>query len=123
MIPEHLTHEGLGYSRDEKVDITRLDFLREFIRSNWKKSDKINYERRSYNLKHIAEKCLDRYVSNGELIAAMILEGFRYKVYRLSEQEREYFYDTGHDAVFNVDENSVYDTLDTQTKLINSLYG
>jgi hypothetical protein len=55
----------------------------------------INYRHSSYGLKHIAEKHLGTYISNGEIIAAMILSGFTYKCER------------GPNAHFNVSEKSV----------------
>ena len=40
----------------------------------------INKKRSSYSLKHTVERNINTYVSNGELIAAMIICGYNYRV-------------------------------------------
>jgi hypothetical protein len=51
----------------------------------------------SYGLKHVLEKCLETYISNGELIAGMIMAGFT--IYRVSKKSPNCY--------FNLDPKSV----------------
>jgi hypothetical protein len=45
----------------------------------WGKRKTINRNHNSYSLKHDCEKAIGRYVSNGQLIAAMVFAGFKHE--------------------------------------------
>jgi len=85
MLPKDLFINGFSTNRDtvnEPIDISSLEVVRNFIRDNFRKNKTINIKVGSYKLKHIAEKNIENvggYVSNGNLIASMILEGYEYK--------------------------------------------
>jgi hypothetical protein len=64
-----------------------------WIRQHLRPIQTINPHRSSYGLKHIAEKDLN-YVANGELIAAMLMCGYR-------------FQRSGANAWFNVSEKAI----------------
>lgn len=59
-----------------KENIT-INLVRNAIRKYFTKSKNINKDLSSYGLKHTLERHLGTYVSNGELIYAMHLEGFK----------------------------------------------
>lgn len=76
-----------GAEFDETLfDVTRIDELRSVVRQWFRKTSGINLHVSSYSLKHAMERYLGRerlwdgvidgYVSNGEMIYAMVLEGF-----------------------------------------------
>jgi len=79
VLPKNLFKNGFALNGD-KIDINLLENIRQFIRINFKKRETINYLIGSYELKHIVERRTKEYVSNGELISSMILEGFDYKI-------------------------------------------
>jgi len=82
ILPKNLQAKGFTNSEDannEQIDILSLEAIRKFVRDNFKKNKTINSKIGSYKLKHIAEKNIGEYVSNGGLIASMILEGYEYK--------------------------------------------
>lgn len=87
ILPEKLNQNGLDYFRRVfSVDETPLNFeeiekIREFVRENIKPRVTLNAKHTSYGLKHIVERLTHNYVSNGNFIAAMILEGYKYKQY------------------------------------------
>ncbi len=60
----------------------KIKAIREFIRENFTKRQTINRAVGSYRLKHIVERCLGYHVSNGELITAMLKEGYSIQPYR-----------------------------------------
>ncbi|MCG2462045.1 hypothetical protein K8352_14895 [Flavobacteriaceae bacterium F89] len=80
-LPENLSKNGLDGSKDpkDKIMICEMDEIMYYIDWFFSKTDKINMNHSSYGLKHIVERGIGKYVSNGELIAAMILSGYRYK--------------------------------------------
>lgn len=53
-----------------------IEQIRAVIKTYFRKMDSINFDNSSYGLKHIVEKDLGFYVTNGELIYAMALENF-----------------------------------------------
>lgn len=53
-----------------------IEQIRAIIKTYFRKTESINYDNSSYGLKHIVEKDLGIYVTNGELIYAMSLEDF-----------------------------------------------
>jgi hypothetical protein len=57
-----------------------VEKVREWSRGRMRKTktEPRNGVKTSYGLKHVAQKELGIYVSNGDLIAALILEGFQY---------------------------------------------
>jgi hypothetical protein len=85
LLPSNLYSAGFSNSsnpdkyRTEQLNLEMVEDLRPFIRDNFQKQKTINVTRSSYGLKHIVERCINKYVCNGEFIAAMILEGFNYK--------------------------------------------
>lgn len=81
-LPENLSKNGFDGSKDpkNKIMICELDAIMIYIDWFFSKTDRINMNHSSYGLKHIVERGIGVYVSNGELIAAMILSGYRYKV-------------------------------------------
>lgn len=68
------------YFIDEFKNHKKIELLRIEIRKYFVKTNTANKFHSSYGLKHILEKHIGEYVSNGELIYAMHLEGF--KIYR-----------------------------------------
>lgn len=81
-LPEGLTHEGLeaGNPKGKPIDITKLGHLITFIETYFRPRSSISYYHSSYGLKHVVERCFNNkiYVSNGELIAAMLICGYEY---------------------------------------------
>jgi len=76
-----------GIAFDEtQFEQARIEEIRSVLRKWFRKMKNINLKRSSYSLKHAMERYLGRervwegavdgYVSNGELIYAMVLEGF-----------------------------------------------
>ena len=57
----------------------KVEKVADWIAPRFDKSTKICKDYSSYGLKHTVEKNMKEYVSNGELIAAMLLCGFKYK--------------------------------------------
>lgn len=78
MLPSNLTKIGFNTPGD-KIEIETLIEIRHFIRMNFEKIEKINSSKTSYGLKQGIESILGIYITNGDFIASMILEGFRYK--------------------------------------------
>lgn len=62
------------FQENEKVDLIRPE-----IKKFFRKTKTFNNDISSYGLKHVLERHIDNYVSNGELIYAMHLEGFKIK--------------------------------------------
>lgn len=79
MIPSNLTKFGFDTSSD-RIEIESLVEIRNLINENFEKSSTYLMTEPSYVLKGIAERKLDTYIANGDFIAAMILEGFKYKI-------------------------------------------
>lgn len=81
-LPEGLTKEGLEVDepRGRPIDPAKLGKIIDFIDTYFKPRNSISYYHSSYGLKHIVERCFDNkiYVSNGELIAAMLICGYEY---------------------------------------------
>lgn len=71
---------------ENRFDAARIEEIRAVVRKWFRKMQNINLRHSSYSLKHSMERYLGRerlwdgavdgYVSNGEMIYAMILEGF-----------------------------------------------
>ncbi|WP_304138753.1 hypothetical protein [Mesonia mobilis] len=87
VLPENLNRDGFktNESRDftskkNVVDQSSIKDIVEFLNLNFIKSKKINMSKSSYGLKHVVEKKLGRYVSNGDLIASMIICEYDYIV-------------------------------------------
>lgn len=80
-LPVNLSKNRLDGSKDPKnrIMICELDAIMFYIDWFFSKTDRINMKHSSYRLKHIVEQEIGKYVSNGELIAAMIISGFRFK--------------------------------------------
>ena len=66
----------------------KVERVAEWIAPRFEKSDKLNKDQSSYGLKHTVEKNMKEYIANGELIAAMLLLGFKYK----EDAPNAYFY-------------------------------
>ncbi len=99
-LPKNLFQNGFEQKGDY-IDINVLGNIREFIRNNFEKRKTFNTSVSSYGLKDLVERHLleiklkNCYVSNGELIASMILEGYNYKRVKLYPKN----------AYFNVTKN------------------
>jgi len=80
-LPEGLTKNGFSHSnkKEDQIDIAELDHIIKYIERWFDKTKTINKKRSSYGIKHTVERNIDNYVSNGELIASMILCGYKYK--------------------------------------------
>ncbi|MEM7485484.1 MAG: hypothetical protein AAF348_09765 [Bacteroidota bacterium] len=82
-LPPSLSKNGFGGStRPEDLIIrTELTDIRDYIQACFPQPRaRFNQKQSSYGLKHKVERQLNRYVSNGELIAAMILCGYAYQI-------------------------------------------
>lgn len=76
---EHESFDESLFSTNKKIDI-----IRPFLSENLSKTKTINKSHSSYGLKHIVEKKIGQYVTNGELIYAMFLEGFDIKRHNIN---------------------------------------
>lgn len=80
-LPKNLSING--FQKDNVIEdwgIDNINKLRLFIKGNLDKTKNFNRQSTSYGLKHKIERKTDLYVSNGELIAAMILEGYKWDI-------------------------------------------
>jgi hypothetical protein len=95
-LPDGLTKNGFSESdkEDDQIDKNELEHIINFIELRFDKTKSINKKRSSYGLKHLVERNINTYVSNGELIASMIICDYKYKV-------------DGINCYFNVTTNSV----------------
>lgn len=83
LLPTELSKNGFdGSARPEdQIAIAELTDIRDYIQAYFPPPRvRFNQKQSSYDLKHRLERKLDRYVSNGELIAAMILCGYSYSI-------------------------------------------
>ena len=81
-LPTDLSKNGFdGSTRTEdQIIIDELTDLCDYIRAYFQPPRlRFNQRQSSYGLKHKVERKLGRYISNGELIAAMLLCGYSYK--------------------------------------------
>ena len=112
MLPSNLTRSGFDVSnpKDEKIDIECLSEIREFIRTNFEKSETIviRDNKTSHGLIIYVNPCLQREFENGDLIAAMILEGYRYKQCVKSRN-----------CYFNISEESIKKLLSLMREALN----
>ncbi|HEY4875204.1 MAG TPA: hypothetical protein VIH86_06500 [Puia sp.] len=79
-LPVNLTTSGFHDPTGNRtpISIPNVEKIREWIMVRNIAHDKSGRAYSSYRLKHIAEDDLGFYLTNGELIAAMILERFEY---------------------------------------------
>lgn len=78
-LPKNLSKFGLlNEEINQKWDRKRLAEIRDFVSKNLKPTKNINRSVNSYTVKHAVEAEIGMYISNGELIAAMIQCGFEY---------------------------------------------
>lgn len=96
-IPTDLNRNGLDNLGDgsKSFDPNLINRIRQVIRNNFVPTKRVRIQSgsHSYSLKHRVEKNINQYCSNGDLILAMIYEGYIFK----------------RDAIncfFNVDPNS-----------------
>lgn len=91
---------GLSFiDRQKKLSKLREELLNsheEFTAAcEWFKTQKIiknfNRKRTSYGIKHDAERAMNRYISNGTLIAAAVHMGFKYQKIRFGISPNVYF--------------------------------
>ncbi|PHR45992.1 MAG: hypothetical protein COA32_12165 [Fluviicola sp.] len=61
-----------------------VKLIRSFLSENFSKSKSINKTYSSYGLKHIVEYKIGEYISNGELIYSMFMEGFDLKRHNIN---------------------------------------
>ena len=80
-LPNELTKNGFYPSdkADDQIDKNKLLHIINFIELNFYKSKYISKKQTSYALKHFVERNINTYVLNGELIASMIICGYKYK--------------------------------------------
>lgn len=82
-LPENLTQYGfnadLKDAKIEPLNPCKVFIIECFIEQNFERRKNINHKHSSYGLKHIVEKELGFYISNGEFIAGMILDHYEYK--------------------------------------------
>lgn len=57
----------------------QVEEVRDWLQHNIAPRKTLNDDAHSYSLKHIAERAMGTYVSNGELIAAAIIAGYTYR--------------------------------------------
>jgi hypothetical protein len=96
-VPMDLNRNGLDNRGDgsKSFDQDLINRIRQVIRNNFIPTKRVRIQSgsHSYSLKHRVEKHINQYCSNGDLILAMIYEGYHFK----------------RDAIncfFNVDPNS-----------------
>ena len=92
----------------ERLEYAPIKRVMDYILHRFEKAKKINRNRSSYGLKHVVERGIGAYVANGELIAAMLLLGFTHSP-------------DGINAMFNVTEQSVLQTIKEQANAKNGL--
>lgn len=83
ILPSDLSKNGFDGSNrpDDQIVMAELTDIHAFIHLHFPlPRARPNKRQSSYGLKHKVEKQLGRYVSNGELIAAMILCGYSYTI-------------------------------------------
>jgi len=93
MLPYPITIHGFTDSGD-KIEIESITEIRNFIKLNFVKVERINSFCISCLLVEIIRKNLDVSVTNGMVISAMILEGFKFKK-------------CGYNAIFNLSKKSI----------------
>lgn len=76
---EHESFDETPFFNNKTVDL-----IRPFLSDNLSKTKTINKSHSSYGLKHIVENKIGQYVTNGELIYAMFLEGFEIKRHNIN---------------------------------------
>ena len=82
-LPPDLSKNGFDGSTkpEDQILLAELTDLRDFIQTYFPPPRlRFNRKQNSYGLKHKVERKLGRYVPNGELIGAMILCGYSYKI-------------------------------------------
>ena len=81
-LPNGLTKDGLEVSdpKGKTIKLAELGWLVDFVNTYFKPRGSISYYHNSLDLRCIVERCFDNEIriSNGELIAAMILCGYEY---------------------------------------------
>ncbi len=100
-IPSDLNRNGFEVTSGESLekspfDLDHINRIREAIRAFFTKTPRVQKRHYafSYSLKHLVEGYLGTYISNGDLIYAMILEGYRFERKRIN-------------CYFNLDEKGV----------------
>jgi len=81
-LPNNLFRNGFNNEASGPVNIDSVNIVRKFIGDNFEKANTINTKIGSCALKSIFERNqpVTGYVSDGDFIAAMILEGYSYKM-------------------------------------------
>lgn len=84
MIYKNITKNGFETpnKNSEKVKVEELVEIIEFIKTYFIMRKNINTKHSSYGIKHILERLMNIGVSNGELITAMLICGYKHKRYR-----------------------------------------
>ena len=80
-LPTELTKNGFFPSdkKEDQIDKNKLEHIISYIELWFDKTINISKKQSSYGLKHLVERNIDTYVSNGELVASMIICGYKYK--------------------------------------------
>lgn len=80
-LPPNLFRFGFKTRPNSGLPLFRKDVekIANYIAPRFEKSNRLCKKISSYGLKHIVERDMGEYVGNGELIAAMLLCGFKYE--------------------------------------------
>jgi len=80
-LPNELTKNGFTTSKkaEDRIDKDKLEHIIRFIKLWFNQTKSINKNQSSYGLKHLIERKIGTYVSNGDLIASMITCGYKHK--------------------------------------------
>ena len=80
-LPDKLTKNGFYPSNKEKnqIDKDKLEYIIRFIKLYFYRTKYINKKQSSYGLKHLVARDIGVNVSNGDLIASMIICGYKHK--------------------------------------------
>ncbi len=75
-MPPGLTKNG-WCTPGEPIEVDQLQHITKYINTYFEPSKSIYRKRSSYGLKHLVERNIGIYISNGEFIAAMLLCGYQ----------------------------------------------
>ena len=89
-LPTDLFQNGFDTNDKTPLSKERVQKVADWISTRFEKSTRLYKIDSSYSIKHIVEKNMGEYIANGELIAAMILIGFKYQ--RIPASPNVYFY-------------------------------
>ncbi len=77
----NLGENGFGYLTERReLNYDRVKRFMPLVGEIFNRRKSINRNYGSYELKHIVEEHIGQYISNGELIACMILQGYEVRI-------------------------------------------